>query len=239
MVVLLSFPDNAEKRARRARVGGGWSAETVDGYIQLLDILIRDYPRSGTWRRERLGSWCSRAGGLMEEIRRRSVQVRADTQLMERLLKLKGLVSEAEIEGLPLMDLARRENDRLASARDQFLPDLARPGTQADARRAPAALLTPDLVSDNLQLPRAPQAAGGVPDPAGVFAAAGSGIVLHPIKEGTAASEGSAAGDEAKGGRLFVNRLFHVAMLPARAREVREKVRGLFSFLSSSGGRRA
>lgn len=216
MVVLLSFPDNAEKRARRARVGGGWSAETVDGYIQLLDILIRDYPRSGTWRRERLGSWCSRAGGLMEEIRRRSVQVRADTQLMERLLKLKGLVSEAEIEGLPLMDLA-----------------------QSDARRAPAPPLPSDLISDNLQLPRAPQAAGGVPDPAGVFAAAGSGIVLHPIKEGTAASEGSAAGDEAKGGRLFVNRLFHVAMLPARAREVREKVRGLFSFLSSSGGRRA
>lgn len=216
MVVLLSFPDNAEKRARRARVGGGWSAETVDGYIQLLDILIRDYPRSGTWRRERLGSWCSRAGGLMEEIRRRSVQVRADTQLMERLLKLKGLVSEAEIEGLPLMDLA-----------------------QSDACRAPAPPLPSDLISDNLQLPRAPQAAGGVPDPAGVFAAAGSGIVLHPIKEGTAASEGSAAGDEAKGGRLFVNRLFHVAMLPARAREVREKVRGLFSFLSSSGGRRA
>lgn len=235
MAVLLSFPDNAEKRERRARVGGGWSAGSVDGYIQLLDALIRDYPRSGTCRRERLGSWCSRVNALMEELRRRAVQVRADTRLMERLLKLKGLVSEAEIESLPLMDLAARENDRLVES----LIARVRPGAQDDARRAPAALLTPDLVSDNLQLPRAPQAAGGVPDPAGVFAAAGSGIVLHPIKEGTAASEGSAAGDEAKGGRLFVNRLFHVAMLPARAREVREKVRGLFSFLSSSGGRRA
>src|SRR5690554_3808938 len=98
MAVLLSIPDNAVMRARRARVGGGWSPETVDGYIQLLDILIRDYPRSGTCRRERLGSWCSRVNAIMDEIRRRSVQVRADTRLMERLLKLKGLVSEAEIE---------------------------------------------------------------------------------------------------------------------------------------------
>lgn len=161
MAALLSFPDSDDKANRRARAALGMSAGSVDGYVQLVDRLCLSFPvrqmceESGDWKR-RLHLWADGANRLLFEIARRPVQLRADTLLLDRLLKLKGLVSEAEAEclsdmrsprgGAPAdcLGMARAVNDAMRGCLESSAPG---------ARRAPVAALTPDLLGDLLSNP--------------------------------------------------------------------------------------
>ena len=179
VAALLSFPDSDDKANRRARAALGMSAGSVDGYVQLVDRLCLSFPvrqmceESGDWKR-RLHLWADGANRLLFEIARRPVQLRADTLLLDRLLKLKGLVSEAEAECLSDMrsprgdapadclGMARAVNDAMCARLESSAPG---------ARRAPAATLTPELLS----AVAAP--AEGMPRPGGAGYLSGRGIV--------------------------------------------------------------
>ncbi|MFN4229813.1 hypothetical protein [Parvibaculum sp.] len=255
MTDLLQFPDDETKAFRRARAErvrqAEYEARVVQSCVVLLNDCIASRPDGAAERPAlALARWVSEAHSLLREIKAQPAQIRSEVHVTGLCLRLKGLVEEAEHARFILVDralaaapwpadcfdMAREVNDDLRNrlGASRISPGQAPEKACGGARRAPVAVLTPDLVSDDLCIPGVPLAgrcaAGPLPSPqetGGGAAAAGS---IGGRSVGTEPVLGIAEGDT-RGLRpsRLVRVLFHGATLPRVLRKVLEKARGIFS----------